>query len=71
MHLCVLIVGTVWKFLIARITVQTPHYKGELEALYLKAPIYDLATYQRVAGWKNQLDKDVSPEEVVAVKKCV
>ena len=41
-HLFVLIDGTVQKFLIARISVDTSYYKGEMEAMCMKAPIYDL-----------------------------
>ena len=41
-QLCVLIDGTVRKFPIARVNVDTPFYKGDLEARCMKAPIYDL-----------------------------
>ena len=40
--LCLLIDGTVQKFPIARVSVDTPYYKGELEAMCMKAPIYAL-----------------------------
>ena len=45
-HLCVLIDGTVQKFPIATVGVDTPYYKGELEAMCKKVPIY--------AGWKTR-----------------
>ena len=41
-HLCVLIDETLQKFSIARVNVDTHYYKGELEAMCMKAPIYDL-----------------------------
>ena len=43
-HLCVLIDGTLRKFLIARVSVDTSCYKGELEAMCTKASIYYVGT---------------------------
>lgn len=41
---CVLIDGTVKKVEVAKIYVDTPFYKGELEVLCMENPIYDLLT---------------------------
>ena len=41
-HFCAPTDETVRKFPVARVSVDTLHYKGELEAMYTKAPIYDL-----------------------------
>jgi hypothetical protein len=41
-HYCVLIDGTIRRFPIARIQVDTPYYSGEVEAMCMKKPIYDL-----------------------------
>ena len=41
-NLRVLIDGTVQKFPTARVNMKTPYYKGELEAMCMKTPIYDL-----------------------------
>ncbi|WAR29017.1 hypothetical protein MAR_002585 [Mya arenaria] len=38
----VLIDGTVRRFAVAKLYVQTPFYKGEVEALVMKRPVYDL-----------------------------
>ena len=39
---CVLIDGTVRRFPVAKIKVDTPYYKGDLYALCVKNPVYDL-----------------------------
>ena len=39
---CVLIDGTVRKFPVARIQVESPYYIGEVSALCIKDPVYDL-----------------------------
>ena len=59
-HLCVLIDGTVRKFPIALVKVDTPFFNGEVEAMCMSAPIYDLVI-GNVPGAKNP--DDVSDEE--------
>ncbi len=41
-HLCVLLDGTVRRFRMANIEVDTPFYTGEIEAMCMRQPIYDL-----------------------------
>jgi hypothetical protein len=41
-HYRVLIDGTIGRSPIARIQVDTPYYSGEVEAMCMKKPIYDL-----------------------------
>ena len=72
---CVLIDGTVRRFPVAKICVDTPYYTGELEVLGVENPIYDLIL-GNVSGVRNpsepQLDwkptKSVKKEEGLAVE---
>ena len=41
-HLCKLIDGTLGKFPIARVSVNTPYIEGEIEVICMQEPIYDL-----------------------------
>ena len=41
-HLCRLIDGTLRRFPIARVRVDTPYLAGEIEAMCMRDPIYDL-----------------------------
>jgi hypothetical protein len=41
-HMCFLIDGTVRHFPIAKIKVQTPYYIGDVEAMCMENPVYDL-----------------------------
>ena len=41
-HWCVLIDGTIRRFDIARVFVDTPFYTGTIEAMCMKEPVYDL-----------------------------
>lgn len=40
--MCILLDGTVRKFPVARISIRSPYYVGECEALYAENPVYDL-----------------------------
>ena len=72
---CVLIDGTVRRFPVAKICVDTPYYTGELEVLGVENPIYDLII-GNVAGVRNPSEpredwkptKSVDKEEGHAVE---
>ena len=56
------------KFLIARISVDTPYYKEELVAMCRKAPIHDLVITNIHGSCRlEELDQAVNSEEVAAV----
>ena len=64
----VLIDGTVRKFPIASVSVDILYYKSELEAMCMKAPIYDLVIgYIPGNQGLKEPDKDANSEEVAAV----
>ena len=39
---CTLVDGTVCSIPLARVTIDTPFYKGEVEAMCMEKPVYDL-----------------------------
>ena len=70
--MCVLIDRTVRKLPIGRVNVDTPYYKGELESMCMKAPIYDLVigNIPRSRGLE-EVDQDARSEEVATVTTTV
>ena len=56
-HLCVLIDGTARRFPIAKVKVNTPYYIGEVEAMCMKQPIYDLVI-GNIPGVRNDPDEN-------------
>ena len=56
-HLCILIDGTARTFPIARIQVDTPYFVGEIEAMCMRTPIYDL-----IIGNADGVSKDPDPD---------
>ncbi len=69
-HLCVLIDGTVRRFRMANIHVDTPFYTGSIDVMCMKQPIYDLIL-GNVAGVLDVPDDDwhlANTEEASVVK---
>jgi len=64
--LCILIDGTARRAPLAKVEVDTPYYKGLVEALCLKKPIYDLIL-GNIPGVLDKPDLVVTGREVVAV----
>lgn len=70
MQKCVLIDGTVREVPIARLFVDTPFYKGDVDALVFDSPIYDLIL-GNIPGVRQPLDPDSNwePEDIVSDKQ--
>ena len=69
---CVLIDGTIRKFPVARIDVDTPYYTGNLVALCVKEPVYDLIignvdgakpAFQPITDWKPVQNESVDEQD--------
>ena len=56
---CVLIDGSVWRFPLALIQVDTPYYSGDLEVLCMKSPVYDLVI-GNIQGARDPWNPDLS-----------
>ncbi|XP_071486349.1 uncharacterized protein [Diadema antillarum] len=54
---CVLLDGTVREVPVARVATDTPYYKGEVDALVMREPLYDL-TLGNIAGVRAPGDPD-------------
>ena len=78
-HWCVLIDGTIRRFDIAKIFVDTPFYTGEIEAMCMKKPVYDLvignipgAHISPNASWKPTTEAEIEltePEPCVEIEE--
>ena len=56
---CVLVDGTIRKFPLAQIEVSTPYFCGRVEALCIKAPVYDLII-GNIEGAREPHDPDLT-----------
>ena len=73
---CVLIDGTIRKFPVARIDVDTPYYTGNLVALCVKEPVYDLIignadgakpAFQPITDWKPVQNESVDEQDEMSI----
>ena len=56
-HMCMLIDGTLRRFKLAQIEIDTPFYKGEVEAMCMEKPIHDLIL-GNICGIRDKPDKN-------------